>query len=117
MSRVKGGSKTRQRRKRVLKQAQGYFGARRKLYAVAKETVDRALAYAFAGRKQKKRQYRSLWISRINAAVRPHELSYSRFMQGLSKANVELDRRVLADLAITDPKGFEAVVNTAKAAL
>ena len=114
--RVKGGPKTRWRRKRVLKRAKGFFGARRKLFAVAKETVDRALAYAFEGRKQKKRQYRRLWISRINAAVRPHDLSYSRFINGLSRAGVELDRKVLADLAITDPQGFKAVTDVAKQA-
>ena len=88
MARTKGGFKTRQRRKRVLNRAKGYYGARRKLYAVAKETVDRALAYAFSGRKEKKRQYRRLWITRINAAVRPLEMSYSRFMNGLIKAGI-----------------------------
>lgn len=117
MSRVKGGPKTHWRRKRVLNRAKGFYGARRKLYGVARETVDRALAFAFAGRKQKKRQYRSLWIARINAAVRPAGLSYSRFINGLSRAGVEIDRRVLADLAIHDPKGFEAVANKAKQAL
>ena len=117
MPRVKGGPKTRIRRKRVLKRAKGFFGARRKLYAVAKETVDRALAFAYQGRKQKKRQFRRLWISRINAAVRPLGLSYSRFVNGLDKANVEIDRRVLADLAVNDPKGFEAVANVAKQAV
>ena len=117
MARVKGGAKTRRRRNRVLKQAKGYWGARRKLYAVAKETVDRALAFAFVGRKQKKRQFRRLWITRINAAVRPLDLSYSRFVDGLKKANVELDRRVLADMAVNDPKAFEAVAQVAKEAL
>jgi len=117
MSRVKGGSKTRARRKRVLKQAQGFFGARRKLYAVARETVDRGLAYAFEGRKQRKRQYRQLWITRINAAARIHDLSYSRLMDGLQKAGIELDRRVLADLAYGEPKGFAAVADLAKQAL
>ena len=117
MARTKGGWKTRARRKRVLKQAQGYWGARRKLYAVAKETVDRALAYAFEGRKQKKRQFRQLWITRINAAVRPFDMSYSRFINGLKKANIELDRRVLSDLAMHDPKAFEVVANRAKEAL
>lgn len=117
MPRTKGGFKTRSRRKRILKLAKGYWGARRKLYAVARETVDRALAYAFAGRKQKKRQYRELWITRINAAVRPLGLSYSRFVHGLDKAQVELDRRILADLAIEDPNGFKAVANLAKQSL
>lgn len=114
MPRTKGGAKTRARRKRVLKQAEGYWGARRKLYGPAKETVDRALAYAFSGRKEKKRDYRSLWIARINAAVRPLQVSYSRFIAGLKDAKIELDRRVLADLAIHDPKAFEAVVAAAK---
>ena len=114
MPRTKGGPKTRHRRKRVLKRAKGFWGARRKLYAVARETVDRALAYAFAGRKQRKRQFRSLWITRINAALRPLGISYSRFIGGLSSAGVELDRRVLADLALHDPTAFEAVVGLAK---
>lgn len=117
MSRVKGGPKTRRRRKRLLKRAKGYFGARRKLYAVARETVDRALSYAFEGRKQRKRQFRSLWVTRINAGVRPHGLSYSRFINGLHKAEVQIDRRVLADLAVHDPQGFAAVARVAKEAL
>ena len=117
MPRTKGGFRTRHRRKRVLKRAKGYWGARRKLYAVAKETVDRAMAFAFEGRKQKKRTFRSLWVTRINAAVRPHDLSYSRLMAGLKKANVELDRKVLADIAVNDPSAFEAVANVAKQAL
>lgn len=115
--RVKGGFATRQRRRRVLAQAKGYYGARHRLFAVAKETVDRALQYAFAGRKQKKRQYRRLWIARLNAAVRPHGLSYSRFIAGLDKAKVDLDRRVLADLAVRDPESFRLVVEKAKQAL
>jgi large subunit ribosomal protein L20 len=114
MPRTKGGPKTRHRRKRIFKLAKGYWGARRKLYAVAKETVDRALAYAFAGRKQKKRQYRRLWITRINAAVGREGLSYSRFVHGLKKANIDLDRRALADLAIHDPSAFSHVVGLAK---
>lgn len=116
MARVKGGPKTRWRRNRVLKRAKGFFGARRKLYAVAKETVDRALAFAYVGRKLKKRQFRRLWITRINAAVREHGMSYSRLVAGLNRAGVELDRRVLADLALHDPKGFAAVVDVAKVA-
>lgn len=113
MPRTKGGPKTRHRRKRILKLAKGYWGARRKLYAVARETVDRALAYAFAGRKQKKRQYRRLWITRINAGLGT-ELSYSRFIHGLKQAKIELDRRTLADLAVNDPAAFNAVVGMAK---
>ncbi|MEO1173738.1 MAG: 50S ribosomal protein L20 [Myxococcota bacterium] len=117
MARTRGGPKTRHRRKAVLKQAKGYWGARRKLYAPARETVHRAMQYAFIGRKLKKRTFRRLWITRINAAVRPFEISYSRFINGLSRANIELDRRALADLAIHDPKAFESVVAAAKAAL
>lgn len=114
MPRTKGGPKTRHRRKRILKLAKGYWGARRKLYAVAKETVDRALAYAFAGRKQKKRQYRRLWIARINGALWQKDISYSRFIHGLKKANITLDRRALADLAKHDPSAFDQVVGLAK---
>lgn len=117
MPRTKGGFRTRRRRKRVLKLAKGYWGARRKLYGVAKETVDRALAYAFAGRKQRKRQYRSLWIVRINAALRPEKLSYSRFIHGLGKAQITMDRKVLALLAVQDPAAFTRVVSLAKASL
>jgi large subunit ribosomal protein L20 len=116
MPRTKGGYKTRRRRKRILKRAKGFWGARRKLYAVARETVDRALAFAFSGRKRKKRDFRRLWITRINAAVRPLELSYSRFINGLKKADVQLDRSILADLAVNDPKTFEAVAAVAKQA-
>ena len=115
--RVKGGPKTRHRRKRILKRASGNYGARRKLFAVAKETVERGLAYAFAGRKQRKRQFRRLWIARINAAARPLELSYSRLIHGLDLAGVSIDRRVLADLALNDPAGFQAVAEVAKRAL
>ncbi|RYF05350.1 MAG: 50S ribosomal protein L20 [Deltaproteobacteria bacterium] len=113
MPRTKGGPKTRHRRKRILKLAKGYWGARRKLYAVARETVDRALAYAFAGRKQKKRQYRRLWIARINAGL-GSQLSYSRFIHGLKQARIDLDRRALADLAAHDPAAFARVVGMAK---
>lgn len=117
MARAKGGFKTRQRRKRVLKKAKGFWGARRKLYAVARETLDRAYAYAYAGRKQKKRQYRRLWIIRLNAALRPHGLSYSRFISGLNKAEIQLDRRVLAQLAVDDASAFKQVVDLASRAL
>ena len=119
MPRTKGGYKTRARRKRTLKRAKGFWGARRKLYAVARETVDRALAFAFIGRKQKKRTFRSLWIQRINAAVRIHdeELTYSRFIDGLTKAGIEVDRKVMADLAVHEPEAFGALVEKAKGAL
>ena len=114
MPRTKGGPKTRHRRKRVLRLARGYWGARRKLFAVAKETVDRALAYAFAGRKQRKRQFRRLWVVRINAALRPHMLSYSRFIHLLGKSGCGLDRRSLALMATSDPAAFDAVVSLCK---
>jgi large subunit ribosomal protein L20 len=117
MPRTKGGPKTRARRKAIFKRAKGFYGARRKLFGPAKETVDRALAYAFAGRKQEKRQYRRLWVARINAAARGVGLSYSRLINGLKKANIQLDRRVLADMAITDPAGFSAIATAAKESL
>ena len=116
MPRTKGGYKTRARRKRTLKRAKGFWGARRKLYAVARETVDRALAFAFIGRKQKKRQYRALWIQRINAGARINGMSYSRFVGGLKKAGIEIDRKVLADLAVHEKAAFAAIVEKAKAA-
>jgi large subunit ribosomal protein L20 len=115
MPRAKGGAKTRQRRKKVLKKAKGYFGGRRKLYRTAAETVLRAGAFAYRGRKQKKRRARALWIVRINAACRLAGLSYSTFMAGLKKAGVLLDRKVLAELAVTDPKAFAKLAEAAKA--
>ena len=115
MPRAKGGAKTRQRRKKILKKAKGYFGGRRKLYRTAAETVLRAGAFAYRGRKQKKRRARSLWIVRINAACRMAGLSYSTFMAGLKKSGVTLDRKVLAELAVADPKAFAKLAETAKA--
>lgn len=109
MPRAKGGYKTRRRRNRVIKRASGYWGARHHLYAVAKETVDRALAYAFAGRKQRKRQFRSLWITRLNAALRTLGLRYSTFVHDLAAANVQLDRRILAEIAYADAETFEQI--------
>jgi large subunit ribosomal protein L20 len=114
MARVKGGAKTRRRRKRTLKMAEGYYGTRNRLFRTATETVDRALAYGFRDRKVKKRDFRKLWIARINAAARPLGFSYSRLIDGLKKANIALDRRVLAALAATDPDGFAAVAQLAK---
>lgn len=114
MSRTKGGVKTRRRHKRVLKQARGYYAGRRKYFTAARETLDRALAYAFFGRKIKKRDYRSLWIARINAALMPTGLSYSRFMGAMSELKVELDRKVLADLALRETKAFAKLVDLAK---
>ena len=115
MPRAKGGAKTRRRRKKILKKAKGYFGGRRKLYKTAAETVLRAGAFAYRGRKLKKREARSLWIVRINAACRQVGLSYSRFMNALKKAGIHLDRKVLAELAVTDPPAFAKLAETAKA--
>ncbi len=114
MPRAKGGAKTRQRRKKVLKAAKGYFGGRRKLYRTAKETVLRAGAFAYRDRRQKKRLARSLWIVRINAACRELGLSYSNFMNGLKKAGVMLDRKILAELAVNDPAAFAKLAEKAK---
>lgn len=115
MPRAKGGAKTRARRKKVLKQAKGYFGGRRKLFRPAAETVLRAGAFAYKGRKQKKRRARSLWIIRVNAACRQLGLSYSAFMAGLKKAGIALDRKILAELAVSDPTAFAKLAETARA--
>lgn len=117
MPRAKGGPKTRQRRKKVLKQAKGYWGGRRRLYRSAAETVTRALAFAYRDRRARKREFRALWIVRINAACRALDLPYSTFMSGLKKAGVTLDRKVLAELAVTDPAAFARLVETARAHL
>ena len=117
MSRVKRGYKARRRHNRILKLAKGYRGAHSKLFRSAVEAVERGLCYAYRDRKQRKRAFRRLWIVRINAATRAHELSYSRFMHGLKKANVELDRRVLADLATFDQEGFAQLVQIAQKSL
>ena len=114
MPRVKRSVPSRRRRKRVLKKAKGYYGARSKVYTVALEAVEKAALYAYKGRKQRKRQFRSLWIARINAAAREHDLSYSRLMFGLSKAGVEVDRKILAQLAVSDPKAFGDLAALAK---
>lgn len=115
--RVKGGTVTRARRKKVLKLAKGYYGAKHLLYRTANEQVMRSLAYAYVGRKQTKREMRKLWIARINAAARMHDMSYSKLMHGLKLANINVNRKMLSEIAIHDPKGFEAIVNQAKAAL
>lgn len=115
MPRVKGGFKTRRRRNKVLKLAKGYRGGRGKLFRSATEAVDRALNYAFRDRRVKKRDFRALWIARINAAARENGLSYSRLVYGLKKAEVSLDRKILAQLAVSDPKAFAQIVETAKA--
>ncbi len=106
MPRVRGGFKTRRRRKKILKMAKGYYGAKSRLYRVATEAVDRALRYAYRDRRVKKREFRSLWIARINAAVRALGMTYSQFMNGLLKAKINLNRKVLADIAVRDPKAF-----------
>ena len=117
MPRVKRGTKRRAKRKKILERASGYFLTKSKLYRSAKEAVERGLKFAYAGRKQKKRQYRSLWIVRIGAAAKQHGLSYSRFISGLKKAGVELDRKILSDLAVNDAAAFKSLVEQAKASL
>ena len=117
MARIKGGLNAKKRHNRVLKLAKGYRGARSKQYRIAKQSVMRALTSAYSGRKEKKRQFRSLWIARINAGARLNGLSYSRFMYGLKLANIELNRKVLADMAVNDAAGFASLVELAKSKL
>ena len=117
MARIKGGLNAKKKHNRVLKLAKGYRGARSKQYRVAKQSVMRALTSAYAGRKQKKRQYRQLWIARINAGARLNGLSYSKFMYGLKLAGVELNRKVLADMAVNYAQGFASLVELAKSKL
>ncbi len=114
MARVKRGVAARKRRNRVLNQAKGYYGARSKLFKTAREAVEHAWRYAYRDRKQRKRVFRALWIARINAAAREHELSYSRMMHGLKLAGVEVDRKILAQLAVSDPKAFGELASLAK---
>ncbi|OGW36048.1 MAG: 50S ribosomal protein L20 [Nitrospirae bacterium GWC2_56_14] len=116
MPRAKGGPKTRARRKRVLNLAEGFWGAKSKLYRSATEAVDRALKYAYRDRKARKRDFRRLWIARINAAARLNGLSYSRFINGLTKSGIALDRKILADMAVTDPASFTKLVDSVKVA-
>ena len=117
MARIKGALSTRKRRNKVLKLAKGYFGAKSKLFKTAKEAVMKSGNYAYIGRKQKKRNFRNLWITRINAAARMNDISYSKFMNGLKKAGITLNRKVLADLAVNDPAAFASLVETAKNSL
>jgi large subunit ribosomal protein L20 len=117
MPRVKRGTKRSDRRKKILKRASGYFLTKSKLYQAAQEAVERGLKFAYSGRKQKKRQYRSLWIVRINAAAKLNGISYSQLIHGLKAAGVELDRKILADIAVNDAPGFTALVEQAKAQL
>ena len=114
MPRVKRGVATRRRKNRILRQAKGYYGGRSRLIKTAREAVEKGWKYAYRDRKQRKRQFRVLWIARINAAAREHGLSYSRFMHGLRLAGVEVDRKLLAELAVSDPKAFGALAEMAK---
>jgi len=114
MPRVKKSVKSRKRRKRVLEEAKGYRGGRGHLYRIATEAVDRAHKFAYRDRKAKKRVFRSLWITRINAAARAHNLTYSQLISGLNKAEIEIDRKVLAEIAVSDPLGFSKIVELAK---
>ena len=117
MARIKGGANAKKRHNKVLKAAKGYRGARSKQYRVAKQSVMRADATAFAGRKERKRDFRKLWIARINAAARQNDISYSQLMHGLKVAGVDMNRKVLSEIAIADPEGFAKLVEVAKAAI
>ena len=114
MARIKGAVNAKKRHKRVLKQAKGYFGARSKQYRIANQAVMKSLAYAYIGRKLRKRDFRSLWIARINAAARINGMSYSKFINGLKKAGVEVNRKMLADIAVNDMDSFAKLVDVAK---
>jgi large subunit ribosomal protein L20 len=117
MSRVKRGITAKKKRRKILKLAKGYFGARSRLLRTATEAVSRAMKYAYRDRRVRKRDFRKLWIARINAASRGYDITYSRLIDGMNKASVAIDRKILADLAVHDPQGFAAVVNIAKGEL
>ena len=117
MARVKRGVISKKRHKKILGKAKGYYGARSKLFKTAKQAVIKAGQYAYRDRRQRKRQFRALWIVRINAAARNHGLSYSNLINGMNKANIDIDRKVLSDMAIKDPAAFEVIVSQAKSAL
>jgi large subunit ribosomal protein L20 len=117
MPRTTGAPARRQRKKKVLKSAKGYFGGRKNLYKTAKDAVEKGWEHAYRDRKKKKRNFRRLWITRINAAAREHDMSYSRFMNGLKTAGIDLDRKALADLAVREPQAFAALAEQAKASL
>jgi large subunit ribosomal protein L20 len=117
MARVKGGVTAHARHKKILKKAKGYYGRRKNTFRAANAAVERAGKFAYVGRKQKKRNFRALWIQRINAAVRLHDLTYSRFIAGLAKAGVDLDRKVMADIAMHEPEAFKGLCDQARAAL
>lgn len=114
MARVKGGVNAKKKHKKILEQAKGYFGGKSKLYKTANQAVIKSLSYAYIGRKRRKRDFRQLWIARINAASRSHGLSYSKFISGLKKANIEINRKMLSEMAINDPEGFAKLVEIAK---
>lgn len=114
MARVKRAVNAKKRHKKILKQAKGYYGAKSKLFRTANQAVMKSLNYAYIGRKQRKRQFRQLWITRINAAAREHGLSYSKFISGLKKANIEINRKMLSEMAIHDKEGFAKLVEIAK---
>ena len=117
MARVKGALSTRKRHKKILKLAKGYRGAKSKLYRVANQAVMKSLSYAYVGRKLKKIDFRSIWITRISAACKMNDINYSRFMNGLKKANIEINRKMLSEIAISDPQAFTQLVETAKKSL
>ena len=117
MARVKGGTVARKRRKKILKLAKGYYGSKHRLYKTANEQVMKSLQYAYRDRRQRKRDFRKLWITRINAAARMNDLSYSKFMHGLKLAEIDMNRKMLAEIAISDAKAFTQIANQAKAAL
>ena len=117
MARIKGALATRKRRKKTLKLAKGYWGSKSKHFKMAKQAVMKSGNYAYIGRKQRKRDFRRLWVTRISAACRANEINYSRFMNGLKKAGIELNRKMLSELAVSDPAGFAALVEQSKAAL
>ena len=117
MPRVKRGVTAHKRHKKILDEAKGYYGARSKLYKTARQAVTKSGQYAYRDRRQRKRQFRALWIARINAAARLHELSYSRFINGLKRAEIEIDRKIMADIAVHDPDAFGVLAEQAKAAL
>ena len=117
MARIQGGLNAKRKHNKVLKEAKGYRGARSKQYRIAKQSVVRAEANAFRGRKEKKRDFRQLWIARINAAARLNDISYSNLMHGLKLANIDINRKMLADMAVTDPEGFSALAKAAKDAI
>ena len=117
MARVKRGNKKTQRRKKILKQAKGYYGTKSRSYRIAKEAVERSLSFAYRDRRQKKRNFRSLWIVRINAGAREHGISYNRFIEGLKKSGCEVNRKMLADLAVRDKAAFAQLIDVAKQGL